>query len=339
MAVPDSYFPHIQREKARRYKAEFLSRMFGVTSASAEGGYSREGEFSSESTIFDIASKSDNIIGLGFGSKLTAGNVITGEEAIRVYVREKATLSSLPGSAIIPPTVNGIPTDVIPIGDLVAAARPTPCGVSIGHHAITAGTLGCIVRKAFSEDDELYILSNNHVLANCDQASIGDLILEPGPYDGGRLDDPIAHLADFEPITNGKVNTVDAAIARLLVPSSVTRDILGIGNVQQPPLQATINQSVLKYGRTTQLTQGIVEGIDEDIPIRYGSQRLNFEGQLAIRGANGPFASVGDSGSLIVDADTRNPVGLFFAVDRAGVGTAFANHIEPVLARFGVEIL
>lgn len=306
--------------------------MYGVTAASAEGEYFRTGG------IFDCTSEQDNVVGLGFGLKITEGKAVADQDALRIYVREKLTRSSMTDAETIPSYVNGLPTDIVPLGDLVAAVRPQPCGVSIGHHAITAGTLGCLVRRD-GDQEGFYILSNNHVLADCDRAKVGDLILEPGPYDGGKLNDPIAELTDFEPIMNGNTVTFDAAIARLLKPDSVTRDIKGIGNVQLPPKQAFNNQPVLKCGRTTNLTEGRIVGLDEDVRVRYGKRRVEFEGQLAIDGINGPFSKPGDSGALVVETDTKNPVGLFFAVDLGGVGTSFANYIDVVLARFGVEIL
>ncbi len=333
MAFPLADLPHARLEKARQYKAEFLSRMFGVAAA-ATG----ELEFHTSGSTFSYLSEQDNIIGLGFGLKVTEGKVVTDQEAVRIYVREKLIRSSISDREFIPSSVNGVITDVVPLGDLVAAARPKSCGVSIGHHAITAGTLGCLTRK-HGDEDGVYILSNNHVLADCDRGNIGDLILEPGPDDGGKFDDPIAELSDFEPIMHGNIATIDAAIAKLLNPDSVTRDIAGIGNVQSPTMQAAENQSVLKCGRTTNLTEGRIVGVDEDIPVRYGNQVVNFEGQLAIAGTNGSFARPGDSGALVVDTDTKNPIGLFFAVDLRGVGTSFANYINLVLARFSIEIL
>ena len=59
--------------------------------------------------------------------------------------------------------------------------------------------------------------------------------------------------------------------------------------------------------------------------------------QLAVSGVGGQFSSGGDSGSLVVDAVTRHPVGLLFA--GGGLGTTFVNPIGPVLDRFGVEIV
>ena len=56
-----------------------------------------------------------------------------------------------------------------------------PIGVSIGHPNIGAGTIACRLRGG----TDYYILSNNHVFADENQASLGDNILQPGPYDGG----------------------------------------------------------------------------------------------------------------------------------------------------------
>ncbi len=50
--------------------------------------------------------------------------------------------------------------------------RPLVIGCSIGHHKITAGTLGCFVIDRATDD--LLILSNNHVLASENAAKVGD---------------------------------------------------------------------------------------------------------------------------------------------------------------------
>lgn len=66
------------------------------------------------------------------------------------------TLNSI--SEQIPSEINGKTTDVIPVYDLSALARPVECGASIGHFEITAGTLGCLVKKNGGPDDERFIL-------------------------------------------------------------------------------------------------------------------------------------------------------------------------------------
>src|SRR5437899_2107843 len=89
---------------------------------------------------------------------------------------------------------------------------PASSHCCLRHPSITAGTIGARVRDALGH---VYILSNNHVLANSNNANIGDPEYQPGPFDGGTAADQIATLTDFQTIsfaTNGS-NTIDAAIA------------------------------------------------------------------------------------------------------------------------------
>lgn len=312
---------------ARQYKSELLERMFGVSAFAAEsepGG-----------TVLPAGS---NVVGVGYGAKVAVGAAFSDEPAVRVYVRAKVARASLPEAEVIPPEVNGVLTDVVQVGDLIAFTRPTKCGVSVGHHAITAGTLGCLVRRRGSDDGNRYILSNNHVLANSNDASPGDNILEPGPMDGGDRNDPIAELTNFEPLDFSGSNDMDAAIARVLARSDVDPQILGgIGVVQQPDVPAALFQSVRKHGRTTLHTVGVIIDLAADIGVRYGTKVASFEDQLTISGLGGQFSSGGDSGSLVVDAVTRQPVALLFA--GGSLGTTFANPIGPVLNHFDVEIV
>jgi len=142
-----------------------------------------------------------NVVGVGVGEKETHGHK-TGEICVIVMVRVKVPKAGLSPQALVPREVNGIPTDVIQVGDLRPLQsrtdrwRPAPGGVSIGHYQITAGTLGCVVRDRNS--GERLILSNNHVLANSNDASPGDPILQPGPADGGQAaNDRIGQLERF----------------------------------------------------------------------------------------------------------------------------------------------
>jgi hypothetical protein len=313
-------------ETARQYKSELLARMFGVSAlaAKAEPGGS-------------VLPPGSNVVGVGYGAKVAVGAAVSDGPAVRVYVRAKVPAASLPDSEVIPPEVNGTSTDIVQVGDLAALARPAKCGASVGHPAITAGTLGCLVRRRGSGDGECYILSNNHVLANSNDANAGDDILEPGPMDGGSPDQPIAELTEFESLDFSGPNSMDAAIARVLNRNDVDPEVLGgIGRVQQPVVPAALYQSVRKHGRTTLHTIGVIMDLAADVNVRYGTRVAAFEDQLAVSGVGGQFSSGGDSGSLVVDAVTRQSVGLLFA---GGLGTTFANPIGPVLGRFDVEIL
>lgn len=222
--------------------------------------------------------------------------------------------------------------------DPTARHRPAPNGVSLGHPDITAGTLGCLVEDA----SNTYILSNNHVMANENQASIGDEILQPGTFDGGSApDDVIASLSDFEPINfSGGNNTIDAAIAAV-DPADVTGatdpNADSYGAPRATTIAAAVNMKVMKYGRTTEHTKGRVQAINATVNVGYDSGVATFTGQIVIGG--GGFSAGGDSGSLIVvekGQDARKPVGLLFA----GSSTVtIANPIDAVLSNFGVAVV
>ncbi len=312
-------------ETARQYKSELLARMFEVSASAARA-----------ETVGSMLPAGSNVVGVGYGAKVTAGAGVSDGPAVRVYVRAKVSAASLPKAEVVPREVNGLQTDVVQVGDVTALARPTPCGVSVGHYATTAGTLGCLVRRRGSENGDRFILSNNHVLANSNEGKVGDPILEPGPIDGGDPDNPVAELSNFEPIDFSGPNAMDAAIARVLDSSDVEPEILGIGRVQQPAMPAALYQSVRKRGRTTLHTIGVVMDLAADINVRFGRHTVSFEDQLAVTGVGGQFSSGGDSGSLVVDAVTRRPVALLIA---GGLDTTFANQIGPILDRFGAEIL
>lgn len=143
-----------------------------------------------------------NVVATGVGYKRVAGEP-TDELSVVASVEAKVPRSRLSAAELVPPTVAGVPTDVVATGPLFAFQaptgrfRPAPGGVSIGHVAITAGTLGCLVRKG----GRLLILSNNHVLANSNDARSGDAIIQPGRSDGGQDPrDRIARLESFVPI-------------------------------------------------------------------------------------------------------------------------------------------
>ena len=146
-----------------------------------------------------------NVVGVAVGNKGDK-SVEGGEKAVVVLVEQKLPLAALSASDVIPKQLDGIRTDVYEVGYLRAYEtprdrfRPTiPGGVSIGHFKITAGTLGVIVTDR--NTGERLILSNNHVLANSNDAAKGDAILQPGPADGGQNPaDVVAHLERFIPL-------------------------------------------------------------------------------------------------------------------------------------------
>lgn len=128
----------------------------------------------------------------------------TDQLAVSVLVEQKKPVEALGEDDLVPQQVNGMRTDVVEVGRLEAHVDPRdrfrpniPAGVSIGHYMVTAGTLGAVVFDR--NTGEPLLLSNNHVLANSNDAVIGDAILQPGPTDHGlRPDDIVAKLHRFE---------------------------------------------------------------------------------------------------------------------------------------------
>ncbi len=142
-----------------------------------------------------------NVVGLGYGFRYTAGKR-TEDKTIVVLVSQKEPKSELAAKDLVPPKIDDVDVDVRYVGRVFAQKartdrwRPAPPGVSIGHYLITAGTLGAIVKDATT--GEQLILSNNHVMANSNDAFTGDSIIQPGAADGGRTpQDVIARLERF----------------------------------------------------------------------------------------------------------------------------------------------
>jgi hypothetical protein len=217
--------------------------------------------------------------------------------------------------------------------------RPVPIGVSIGNeNECAAGTLGARVTKG----GNVYILSNNLVLARQNAASIGEDILQPGRYDTSPqcsipANSSIGTLAQFVRINFSGDNTVDAAIASTTSSLVGTATFTGgYGEPSSTTKPATIGMLVQKCGRTTGCTHGSVAAVDAAVRVQYESGIANFVNQVVVTGKRGAFSKAGDSGSLIVTDDSNaNPVALLFA---GGQTTTIGNPIGAVLSALGVTI-
>ena len=259
----------------------------------------------------------------------------------------------------LPSVLDGVPVIAQVTGMLVAFSdptkrqRPAPMGFSVGHPAITAGSIGA---RVVDHSGNVYALSNNHVLANSNDARIGDAALQPGPYDRGTAPaDQIGTLAAFNTIDfSGGANTIDAAIALSgttnLDNATPADDGYGVPNAAIfgdangdgvfDDETSLLGLNVQKYGRTTKLTHGQITGINGTVTVCYEVffgfciKSARFVDQLVIE--PGTFSDGGDSGSLIVTDDgNKNPVALLFAGSSA---QTIANRIDLVLNRFAVHV-
>jgi hypothetical protein len=206
-----------------------------------------------------------------------------------------------------------------------------------------SGTLGALVIR----NGVNYILSNNHVLARSGAGVAGERIDHPGFVDNGCSPATlVAKLTQAAPLQNGGVDAAIAAIEAGQVDTTGTILQLGpvSGGVPQPDAPAstvaaaTVGMPIAKSGRTTGLTCGSVQAINvNNIQVGYSptcggatTKTITYNNQV-ITSAN--FSDAGDSGSLIVDSATAQPVALLFAGDPS-TGEAVGNPIQQVLDAF-----
>lgn len=312
--------------------------------------------------------KKKNVVAVGWGYKEMGGKR-TGKLAIICSVSKKEQLADLEKKDIIPKQVGSELTDVKEVGVIKALKartdrwRPAPGGVSIGHEWITAGTLGCLVQKK----NDIYVLSNNHILADTNNAPLGSAILQPGKYDGGGLIDRIATLEAFVPIEFGggegceigkiiagvpnfvakiigrktrlesisiqqAMNRVDAAIALPVKEDMVINEILGLGKITGWE-EGALGMKVKKSGRTTAVTFGEITQVNVMVSVQYSDGKIAiFKDQFMIGPAG--WSGGGDSGSAVL-AENNTLIALLFA---GSDECTLVSPIQFVMEDLGVEV-
>lgn len=307
-----------------------------------------------------------NVVGMGVGVKWKKGQP-TGEPALVVLVTQKLEKDQVSAADLVPTKLAGMQTDVLAIGypfagggepmdvgiqTLAKRIRPAEGGYSVGHFKITAGTIATCVydilpggtvsppAHGIGIPPRYYILSNNHVLANSNNAVIGDPILQPGPYDGGMdPQDRIARLSRFIPITFEPPvpraqhnNLVDAAVAEGEF-HDLDREIYWIGYVRgwRRKAKVTVGTIVQKTGRTTNYSIGRITAVNATVDVNFGGGKVaRFKDQIVTTN----ISAGGDSGSLVTTLD-EVAVGLLFA--GSSVATII-NQIENVRSLLKVEV-
>jgi len=265
-----------------------------------------------------------------------------GESYIKVLTREPSSVS--PSSLAAYFGVKRTDLVIETIGAIrfmqsTGRHRPPFPGISVGHYQTTAGTLGCFVED---NKGKVYILSNNHILADCDKGCYDDPILQPGKLDGGKkVKDAIAQLKKLVPLNRNGFNEMDAAIA-LLLPGIGADYRIGQRERVSGTIRPLHRLKVEKYGRTTGHTAGSITTLRLDFQVEFDGETIDFQDQFEIKGAirkgrREMFCNDGDSGALILEKGTQKAVGLLFAGNEEG--TTFATSIGEVLSAFSVKIL
>jgi hypothetical protein len=275
--------------------------------------------------------KNLNLAGIGFGVKETNG-ALTGDLAVRVYVTNKLPKKDLLRQYRVPDSVNGIVTDVIPVGELKLHGRPAAIGEAISHIRGEAGSIGCVV--TVDGRDDWFLLSASHVLAPAG-ASTGDLIIEPPVSQRGTV--PIAELSQFKQLQSGGVaNSFDAGLARLLRKDDIDLTIPKIGRPRPDVMDAALYQSVRKYGAGTLTTLGVVTDVSAEATFSFSFEDYLFADVIQVTGCGTNFSAGADSGALVVDALTNRAVSLIIG----GAGfRSFTSPIRRVLTSFRARIV
>ena len=294
---------------ARRFKTEIVRAAIAELDAVREDWLRRPG-----------------VTGMDVGYRLVDGER-TDELAIRVHMEQKpaglsfSTRGERLGEFKIDyieanyaisngaPTLTAAPESV----NRKRRVEPLVAGVSVGNPRVSAGTLGAVVWDR--SDGAPCLLSNWHVLCGHPDAQVGEPIFQPGKLDRGTESDTVATLLRW--MLDGDA---DAALARLNGSREFVRDVLGLQPLSGIETRPRLGQLVVKSGRTTGVTAGMIDGVSLSLVLTYkGDQRIVFHDQLRIV-PRPPWPDVpyevskgGDSGSVWIAESSGKAVGLHFA--------------------------
>ncbi|MCD3215892.1 hypothetical protein G8S55_01335 [Clostridium botulinum C] len=279
-----------------------------------------------------------NVFGVGLGYKVKNG-FYTCEKCIQVFVTKKLSCTELNSYDLIPKLYKEIPTDVKETEyftpcSLTERVRPVLGGYSISsknNHNI--GTVGCLVTNGVSK----FLLSTNHVLANVNTIPLGTPIIQPSYNDGGSIPDTIATLYKYIPLRisdeeHEPTNLTDCAIGLLIEPNILSSKIALIGTlngIKNPYL----NEVVKKVGRTTELTEGMINSTDVFITMLYppNDRRCLFNNIILTT----RMSEKGDSGSLLVN---KNNFGIGLLIGQNPTFSVYCR-LDTVLDQLGMHLV
>jgi hypothetical protein len=275
------------------------------------------------------------VTGISMSIKQRDGTLVAGSDVvITIHVAQKLDRKRLRGEGV-PPTILGVPTDVIEVqysrehgAEGAAGPSPSPLipGASVGRVGGTAASFGAVVRDA---NGHSYMLCAAHTLREGGRGKKGDIVVHPGPSDAQGV--TCREVATYERVHFG----MDAGLARLL-PGIAAANALPDGAEIEPPAAAAIGDVLRKHGRSTGTTTAIVQGIglcDNVFPAML-LRRLDADGSPH------PISERGDSGAVWYDSTTRHAKGLHFAGSGAAPRAteyAAASLIPSVVKHFKVR--
>jgi hypothetical protein len=262
-------------------------------------------------------------------------NTVTTTVTITAVSQADATASGTATVTIVPDNANTQPVPV-ELGSSGSNAHDFVNNTAKNTITCCGGSLGSLVTRGGTQ----YILSNTHILARSDAASIGDAIVQPGLIDTASCTTAstttVANLSQFFNLQASPTPNIDAAIAQVVagkvdpagkiiyLGAAVDANGVPIADAPQagaglPASSIAVGRPVAKSGRSTGLTCSTVEATNITTSVDYtvncdgtGTKfTVSYANQIGVVG--GDFSGEGDSGSLIVTQDTANPVALLYA--------------------------
>jgi hypothetical protein len=266
------------------------------------------------------------------GDNTYPGSITAGVYTAPAPVLATATYSITATSSADPSKTAAASVTAIPLENQVQQSFPIELGtsgVNANAQDCCSGTLGSLLQD---QKGRQYILSNNHVIGRVGHASVGEAIVQPG-YVDTQCNFAIPKTVATFTAAPSILSNVDAAIAEV-VPGAVDHGggIIGLGGVDPngsyisaPPAStiasAAIGMQVAKSGRTSGLSCGIVEALNGTVRLDFPAECGNpchttvlFQGQVILDS----IGTFGDSGSLILDAATAQPVALLAGLSSDG---------------------
>ncbi len=266
---------------------------------------------------------------IDLGRKMRDGK-LTNELSVRFHIREKTTGPKYEAFAaqhpdLVLPTEGelGFPVDYIEatydtqlwssttsdsLMDRDLSFDPLQGGISISNEwEYGYGTLGGFVTDGVT--GEKMILSAWHVLAYSAYTRPGLRIFQPGLGDGGTSSDTVARFT-----RHAMSQGLDAAVATLEGAHSALNEEYGIGSVLGA-IEPMMDMRLIKSGRSSQITQGIISGVEGEQPIWYGGfqRKIRHIVHIMQTPEAGEVSRAGDSGSWWLDISTHKAAALHIA--------------------------
>jgi hypothetical protein len=194
--------------------------------------------------------------------------------------------------------------------------RPLRAGTAVFNPNV--GVLGTLGLVATSDGIDRWIVSCYHVLGRAD----GGPFQDNEPVMQGDLVNPVARVSVDR--ASGQLDCVAALVDPLI---DAVGEVLGVPPVQAP-IQPVAGMRVLKSGRETGITEGVIRSVaGKDVVIRVP---LGFPNDYELSG-------IGDSGAVWM-TEAGQPVALHRAGNPA-TREAFAFDISAVLAALGLTVI